>query len=215
MSLNIHHLREEYTAEKFEIDDVLEDPMDQFKRWFEAAMNAKLPEPNAMTLATVSPEGQPSARIVLLKGFDKAGFVFFTNYSSRKGQEMTANPKVSLVFLWLELQRQVRIEGTVTKIAAEESTRYFQSRPKGSQIGAWASPQSAVIESRSVLKKKVAALEEKFAEEKVLPRPDNWGGYLVRPHLVEFWQGRANRLHDRIQYSLEDNGNWKLDRLAP
>ncbi len=214
MSLNIQDLREEYTAEALDIRDVRPDPVDQFRYWFGEAMNARLPEPNAMTLATVSKEGKPSARIVLLKGFDAEGFVFFTNYNSRKGKDMAANPGAALVFLWLELQRQVRIEGTVSKIAAAESTRYFQSRPKGSQIGAWASPQSQSIRSREQLEEKVATLESEYVNAEVLPRPDDWGGYIVRPHLIEFWQGRANRLHDRIQYTRQ-NDAWVIERLAP
>jgi len=214
MSLNIQDLREEYTAEALDIRDVRPDPVDQFRYWFGEAMNARLPEPNAMTLATVSKEGKPSARIVLLKGFDAEGFVFFTNYNSRKGKDMAANRGAALVFLWLELQRQVRIEGTVSKIAAAESTRYFQSRPKGSQIGAWASPQSQSIRSREQLEEKVATLESEYVNTEVLPRPDDWGGYIVRPHLIEFWQGRANRLHDRIQYTRQ-NDAWVIERLAP
>jgi pyridoxamine 5'-phosphate oxidase len=214
MSLNIQDLREEYTAEALDISDVRSNPIDQFRYWFEEAISAELPEPNAMTLATVSREGRPSARIVLLKGFDEEGFVFFTNYNSRKGRDMAANPGAALVFLWLELQRQVRIEGTVSRIAPEESTRYFQSRPKGSQIGAWASPQSQPIPSRELLEEKVASLEKEYAGEEVLPRPEDWGGYIVRPQLVEFWQGRPNRLHDRIQYTRQSD-SWVVERLAP
>lgn len=215
MALNIQDLRQEYTAEKLDLDDVRAHPVAQFRYWFEEAMSAELPEPNAMTLATVSPQGQPSARIVLLKGFDESGFVFFTNYRSQKGLEMATNPRVALVFLWLELQRQVRIEGIVAKIDPEESTRYFQSRPKGSQIGAWASPQSKVIESRQLLEQRVEALNRQYNGHEVLPRPEDWGGFIVRPQRLEFWQGRPSRLHDRIQYTRQENGAWKIERLAP
>jgi pyridoxamine 5'-phosphate oxidase len=214
MALNIHDLREEYTAEKLDIEDVHPDPVVQFHRWFEEAMNAELPMPNAMTLATASPEGHPSARIVLLKGFDESGFVFFTNYRSRKARELLANPRAALVLLWLELHRQVRIEGIAAKIDPEESTLYFQSRPKDSQIGAWASPQSKVIENRELLEKRVETLNEKYNGQQVLPRPEDWGGFIVRPQRLEFWQGRPSRLHDRIQYTL-DGEDWRIERLAP
>ena len=215
MALNVQDLRREYTAEKLDIEDVDPNPVAQFRRWFEEAMNAELPEPNAMTLATVSSKGQPSARIVLLKGFDESGFVFFTNYRSRKSQELMANPRVALVFLWLELQRQVRIEGMAAKIDPEESTRYFQSRPKGSQIGAWASPQSDVIKSRELLEQRVEALNEKYNGQQVLPRPEEWGGFIIQPQRLEFWQGRPSRLHDRIQYIMLKKAGWKIERLAP
>ena len=214
MLLDIEHLRQEYSAEKLDVNDVDPNPFQQFRHWFEEAMNARLPEPNAMTLATVAADGRPAARIVLLKGFDQEGFIFYTNYESRKGEEMDANPHVALVFLWLELQRQVRIEGEVEKIDPAESTRYYQSRPKGSQIGAWASPQSKVIDRREELEQKVKELETTFAETSELPRPPHWGGYLVRPRLFEYWQGRASRLHDRIQYRKNPEG-WAIERLAP
>lgn len=214
LDIEIENLRKEYTAKTLEVEDVRIDPFDQFEAWFAEAMQARLPEPNAMTLATAV-DGQPSARIVLLKGFDRDGFVFYTNYRSRKGEELRQNPRVALVFLWLELQRQVRIEGKAERIDPAESTRYFQSRPRGSQIGAWASPQSAVIEHREVLEERYRVLEEKYAEREPLPRPGHWGGYLVRPHRLEFWQGRPSRLHDRIQYRQEENGQWKIERLAP
>ncbi len=215
LDIEIEDLRKEYTARTLEIEDVRSDPFDQFEAWFAEAVRAQLPEPNAMTLATVDAGGQPSARVVLLKGFDREGFVFYTNYRSRKGAEMAENPRVALVFLWLELQRQLRIEGTVEQIDPEESTRYFQSRPRSSQIGAWASSQSAVIDRRGMLEQRYAALEEEYAEKDVLPRPGHWGGYLVRPHRLEFWQGRASRLHDRIQYRLAKDGQWVTERLAP
>ena len=215
LDLEIENLRKEYTAETLDISDVQADPFLQFRRWFEAAVNAEVPEPNAMTLATVSERGRPSARVVLLKGFDERGFVFFTNYHSRKSRDMAANANVALVFLWLELQRQVRIEGEVEKVGEEESARYFQSRPRGSQIGAWASPQSSVIKNRSDLEIRERELIRQYAGQEVLPRPPHWGGFLVRPNLIEFWQGRPSRLHDRIQYSREENKGWKIARLAP
>lgn len=214
LDIEIENLRKEYTARTLEVEEAQTDPFGQFEEWFAEAVRAQLPEPNAMTLATVDSSGQPSARIVLLKGFDREGFVFYTNYRSRKGEEMRENPRVALVFLWLELQRQVRIEGSVERIDPEESTRYFQSRPRGSQIGAWASPQSAVIDRREVLEQRYSDLESQYEEAEVLPRPAHWGGYLVRPHRLEFWQGRASRLHDRIQYRLEEE-RWLIERLAP
>lgn len=213
--MDIAHLREDYTAEELDISDVAPHPMQQFRHWFEEAIQAELPEPNAMTLATVSAEGFPAARVVLLKGFDHEGFIFYTNYHSRKGQDLAANPRAALVFLWLELQRQVRVEGIVTKVSSEESTRYFQSRPVGSQIGAWASPQSEPIDNRVLLEQKVKELEQQYAGQPILPRPENWGGYVVKPQVVEFWQGRSNRLHDRIRYRRSPAGDWLIDRLAP
>ena len=167
-----------------------------------------------MTLVTASSNGQPSARIVLLKEFDQRGFVFFTNYESRKGQELAENPQAALLFCWLELERQVRIEGRVERVSAEESLEYFQSRPKGSQIGAWASPQSRAIPGREVLEEKIQELTARYQNEEVLPLPPNWGGYRLRPQQVEFWQGRENRLHDRILYT-HTGADWRLDRLAP
>jgi len=213
--MDIQQMRKEYSAEPFDISDVAEDPIQQFSRWFKEATEAELPEPNAMILATVGEQGRPSARVLLLKGFDKDGFVFFTNYNSRKGKELTHTPSAAMVFNWLELQRQVRIEGSVVKISPDDSTRYFQSRPKGSQIGAWASPQSEVIDSRSRIEDTVEQLEEQYKHEEELPRPEHWGGYLVRPAMVEFWQGRASRLHDRLQYIVQDDGSWTIERLAP
>jgi len=210
----IASLREDYQSESLEISDVDASPFQQFGKWFHEALNAELPEPNAMTVATATPDGRPSARIVLLKGYDEAGFVFFTNYNSHKAQELAKNPQAALVFNWLELHRQIRIEGKVEKVSAEESTEYFQSRPKGSQIGAWASPQSSVISDRSILEKNVEQLQEKYEDAEVLPRPEHWGGFRVRPEVIEFWQGRSSRLHDRIQYTLQ-NGAWKIERLAP
>ncbi len=213
--MNIENFRKEYTAHALDEADVSPGPVLQFERWFEEALAARLPEPNAMTLATADASGRPSARIVLLKGFGEEGFSFFTNYQSRKGQNLAAQPWAALVFFWQELQRQVRIEGIVEKLSPEESTAYFQSRPRGSQAGAWASPQSQVIGSREVLARKMDGVEAQFAGQELLPRPPHWGGYLLRPALVEFWQGRPSRLHDRIQYTLMHDGSWKIERLAP
>jgi pyridoxamine 5'-phosphate oxidase len=211
----IEQLRKDYSAHTLEMEEVSPNPVEQFQVWFEEALNAEVPEPNAMTLSTATTNGVPSARIVLLKGVTDGSFLFYTNYNSRKGQELLANPRAALTFLWHELQRQVRIEGRVEVLPAEASTRYFQSRPKGSQIGAWASPQSTQIESREVLEEKVKQLEEDYRSTDALPRPDHWGGYRVVPHRIEFWQGRSSRLHDRIEYTLSEDGNWSLARLAP
>jgi pyridoxamine 5'-phosphate oxidase len=217
MLLDIKNMREEYSRERLDEASVDPDPIRQFSHWFEEAVKAQLPEPNAMTLATVSAEGRPSARVVLLKEADARGFVFFTNYESRKGREIAVNPRVALVFLWKELERQVRIEGEASRIDLEESTRYFDTRPRGSRIGALASPQSEVIAGREGLERRMAELEARYGPEDRIPRPDNWGGYLVRPSRFEFWQGRRSRLHDRIQYrrELEDGGAWVIERLAP
>lgn len=212
--INIADLRRDYASEPLELTQVHPDPIHQFKAWFEEAMNSQLPEPNAMTLATADAQGRPTARTVLLKEFTPEGFIFFTNYESRKGQELAENPYACLLFNWLELARQVRIEGRVEKISAAESEAYFQSRPKGSQIGAWASPQSRVLSSRQLLEDKVAQLEAEYAAVEVLPVPPFWGGYRVVPERIEYWQGRPSRLHDRITYRLE-NGSWKIERLAP
>ncbi len=211
----IENLREDYRSNVLNIEDVAEQPMDQFKLWFEEALQSQLKEPNAMTLATCTPQGIPSARIVLLKGFDAEGFAFYTNYRSRKGQELIQNPSAALVFCWLELQRQIRIEGWVERMSREESVAYFQSRPKKSQIGAWASAQSNVIENRMILEENVKELEEKYKDVDQLPCPEHWGGLKLIPEKMEFWQGRTSRLHDRILYTFDENGKWKKERLAP
>lgn len=212
--IDIAALRRTYALQSLNESDVSVSPFEQFKHWFDEAVSSQILEPNAMTLATVGANGRPSARIVLLKGFDERGFVFFTNYESRKGNEMAQYPNAALLFCWLELERQIRIEGKIEKISREDSEAYFVSRPKGSQIGAWVSPQSQVISDRSVLEKKQADLEEEYKDAPVLPLPPNWGGYVLRPDYFEFWQGRESRLHDRIAY--EQNGdNWKVIRLAP
>ncbi len=189
------------------------DPIRQFQKWYELAISTALPEPNAMSLATVATNGQPSLRTVLLKLYDERGFVFFTNYESRKSQEIGQNPQVALLFPWVALARQVQIRGRAERISTAESLAYFLSRPRGSQIGAWSSPQSQVIRSRSLLESKVAEMKRKFAEGEI-PLPDFWGGYRVVPDLIEFWQGRESRLHDRFCYRRESDG-WQIDRLAP
>ena len=214
MLLNLEDLREDYTRDQLTFEDTDPNPLLQFERWFKAAEQSPVNEPNAMTLATVGENGRPKARIVLLKQVDKQGFVFFTNYDSQKGQDLEANPFASLVFFWDVIQRQVRIEGRVEKIAKADSEAYFQSRPKGSQIGAIVSPQSQVIPSREVLQEKVAQLEKEYESKEQLPLPDNWGGYRLVPDCIEFWQGRSSRLHDRIRYRLEQN-DWLRERLAP
>ena len=195
-------------------DSVNRDPMKQFEEWFNEALAAESAEPGAMTLATADAEGKPSARIVLLRGFDDKGFVFYTNYKSAKGKELIANPRAALVFFWTELERQVRIEGSVVKILPQESDEYFQSRPRESQIGAWASLQSHALRNREELEAAYRKFSEKYADQPV-PRPAEWGGYRLMPAAIEFWQGRPNRLHDRLLFTREKNGEWKLSRLAP
>lgn len=214
MSPSIADLRKEYSSESLLETDVEANPIDQFEKWWSQAISSQIDEANAMTLATASADGMPSARIVLLKGFDKKGFVFFTNYESFKGVQMGENPKACLVFFWKELERQVRITGLVKKVSEKESDDYFLSRPQGSRVGAWTSPQSRVIESRDWLDDRYRKLSEEF-QNKEVKRPPHWGGYVVAPVIIEFWQGRPSRLHDRIQYSLEDDGSWKIERLAP
>lgn len=214
MNLSIADLRKEYASESLLETDIAKNPIEQFEKWWTQAINSQIVEPNAMTLATASCDGMPSARIVLLKGFDRNGFVFYTNYKSFKGMQLDENPKACLVFFWKELERQVRITGLVKKNPDEENDRYFLSRPKGSQIGAITSPQSQTIESREWLDKKYLELSEQLKEKEV-KRPEDWGGYIVTPVIIEFWQGRPSRLHDRIQYTLEENGSWKIERLAP
>lgn len=194
-------------------EGVLKNPFDQFSQWWDDALKAEIVEVNAMTLSTVKPDGKPSARIVLLKGFDPSGFVFFTNYTSDKGIQLEQTPFAALVFFWKELERQVRIEGTCNRIAPAESDEYFLSRPLGSRIGAWTSPQSRVIDSREVLERRSEEVTNKFIDTDV-PRPPFWGGYRVVPDTIEFWQGRSSRLHDRIRFSRND-ADWKIERIAP
>ena len=214
MTREIAHLRKEYATQTLLEKDVAADPVIQFDKWWQQALETEIVEPNAMTLATASCDGLPSARVVLLKGFSEEGFVFYTNYNSYKATQLAENPKACLVFYWKELERQVRIVGLVTKVAATESDAYFASRPEGSRIGAWASPQSQVIESREWLDSRYTELVKQMGGTSI-KRPPHWGGYLVKPVIVEFWQGRPSRLHDRIQYSLQKDGGWKIERLAP
>ncbi|RFZ84364.1 pyridoxamine 5'-phosphate oxidase [Mucilaginibacter terrenus] len=210
----IENLRQDYSAASLNETDVDANPMRQFDKWFNEAINAKIHEPNAMTLATSTHDGRPSARIVLLKGFSDDGFKFYTNYLSRKGRELSKNPMGALVFFWGDLERQVRVEGTIEKLDKDYSEKYFHSRPKKSQLGAVASPQSQEINGREMLEERMAQLEAEYADKDV-PKPSYWGGYVLRPRLIEFWQGRRSRLHDRIVYKKTDNKNWKIVRLAP
>jgi len=211
-AIDVAALRRDYAKETLDETEVAREPLAQFAQWFDEALHSELPEPNAMVLATVSGAGRPAARTVLLKGFDHRGFVFFTNYESRKGRELSINPQASLLFLWLELERQVRVEGNIERVSAEESDEYYRSRPVDSRLGAWASPQSEVVASRT-------AIESRFAEAARVHgddpnRPPHWGGYRLVPDLLEFWQGRPSRLHDRVQYRL-GAGGWRIERLAP
>lgn len=212
--MSIADLRREYTQHGLSESEVAADPFVQFRAWFDHALSAQLPEPNAMTLATATPDGRPSARVVLLKGFDQRGFVFYTNYQSRKGGELDASPWAALVFFWPELERQIRIEGRVERVSPQESDDYFASRPAGSRLGAWASPQSQVIAGRDVLEQRLSAFTDQYAEQ-AIPRPPHWGGYRVVPTAIEFWQGRPSRLHDRLRYHRSDDQRWILERLAP
>lgn len=212
---NLKDIRKEYTADLTLNREILAaDPVVQFERWYQDAEKTGITEPNAMTLATVSQDGKPSARIVLLKGFSNEGFTFYTNYNSRKGKEILDNPMVTAVFWWKELARQVRIEGVSEKLDFDTSLSYFHSRPRGSQIGAWASPQSNVI-SKSDLESRWKEAETRFEHEDLLPLPDFWGGYVIKPFIIEFWQGRENRYHDRFRYLHSDDGHWTIDRIAP
>lgn len=212
---DLANLRQNYAQRELSEAAADTDALRQFRRWLDEALQAKVDEPTAMNLSTVGPDGQPSARIVLLKGLpDEAGFLFFTNYDSRKGREMAAAPKAALTFFWPALERQVRVEGSIEKAAETVSTAYFQSRPHGSQVGAWASPQSQPIASREELEQREKDVEQRFAGQDPLPRPPHWGGYVLRPHRMEFWQGRPSRLHDRLVYEKTETG-WQRSRLAP
>ncbi len=215
MNVSIADIRKDYKLRSLDESDVAGDPIDQFTRWWDEAIKSNIDEVNAMTLATATKTGIPSARIVLLKGYDANGFVFFTNYESQKGKELAENPQAALVFFWKELERQVRIDGIIEKVAAIESDAYFQSRPAGSRIGAWASPQSKQISGREVIENNYRVFEEKFPDPEAIPRPLHWGGYIVKPHTIEFWQGRSSRMHDRIQYKIEAGNQWAIQRLAP
>jgi len=211
---NIAGIRKEYKQQTLLETDISADPFAQFTKWWDDALKSEIDEVNAMTLATVDPDGIPSARIVLLKGFDEQGFVFFTNYNSRKANDLARNNRACLVFFWKELERQVRISGIAEKISTEENIVYFNSRPDGSKIGAWASPQSLVVAGKAWLKETFDYYRERFKHGEI-PKPPHWGGYRVKPFKVEFWQGRPNRLHDRILYTLTEKGTWAIERLAP
>jgi pyridoxamine 5'-phosphate oxidase len=210
----LSELRKEYSKATLDISTVSDDPILQFNVWFNEALQSEVLEPNAMSLSTISHDNRPSCRIVLLKGIEENKFLFYTNHQSQKGKELEINPVCALTFFWPELERQVRVEGSVSRINDTRAEAYFQSRPLGSQIGAWSSPQSSAIDSRAILEERVKEIEKRFHGMQVLPKPKQWGGYEVKPEMVEFWQGRKNRLHDRIVYSRE-NERWTIHRLAP
>lgn len=210
----ISEIRKEYTKATLDISTINPDPVQQFMKWLDEALKTEVPEPTAMNVATVNEHGRPSSRILLLKGMEEKSFLFYTNYQSKKGKELEGNPACALTFFWPELERQVRIEGLASRVDEKTSDQYFQSRPLGSQIGAWSSPQSSRIKDREILDQRVRQIEKKFEGLNVLPRPNQWGGYQVEPFLFEFWQGRPSRLHDRLQYTLID-GIWQIQRLAP
>ncbi|MGE0771841.1 MAG: pyridoxamine 5'-phosphate oxidase [Cyclobacteriaceae bacterium] len=210
----IAEIRTEYSKASLDVATVYANPVDQFKRWLNEAVESKIPEPTAMSLATISEGGRPSARIVLLKGVENECFLFYTNYQSQKGRELEKNTACALLFFWPELERQVRIEGVAVRLDPDTSEAYFQSRPRSSQVGAWASPQSAPIQNREILEQRVKQIEERFKGKEVLPRPHQWGGYAVEPFEIEFWQGRPSRLHDRVLYTRAEK-DWKINRLAP
>ena len=212
--MDLTSLRAKYTTKGLDIKDLNQDPFMQFETWFNEAINAKLTEPNAFSLATVGSDMMPSIRTVLLKIFDEKGFVFFTNYKSTKAKQIEENPKAAALFAWLDLERQVKIEGRIEKISSTESLKYFLSRPKGSQIGAWVSHQSEVITSRSLLEQKFDEIKKKFLKGEV-PFPSFWGGYAIKPIRIEFWQGGQDRLHDRFLYELQKDNTWTISRLAP
>jgi pyridoxamine 5'-phosphate oxidase len=212
--VNIDERRKEHSLFNLREEDLDPDPTRQFQGWLAEATLSEVAEVNAMALATATPDGRPSVRMLLLRGVDERGFTFFTNYDSRKARELDANPYAAMVFFWQDLERQVRVEGRVERVSAEESDRYFHSRPAGSRLGAWASPQSAVIPGREVLEARFGELQSHYADH-VIPRPENWGGYRLVPDAIEFWQGRPNRLHDRLRYTRRDQGGWRIERLAP
>jgi pyridoxamine 5'-phosphate oxidase len=213
-SIDLAGLRREYETQGLHRADLHPDPIEQFSTWFSTAVNSAIPDANAISLATSTPDGKPSVRVVLLKGFDQHGFVFFTNYQSSKGRELDANSSAAFVIYWVQLERQIRVAGRVEKTSRAESEAYFRSRPRGSQLGAWVSHQSEVIDARRILEARLAEMSERFAGGEI-ELPPRWGGYRIMPETVEFWQGRANRLHDRFRYTRQTNGGWTIDRLAP
>jgi pyridoxamine 5'-phosphate oxidase len=213
--LSLADIRINYSLKELTLEAVAADPLKQFETWMQEALAAKADEPTAMTLSTATTHGRPSARVVLLKAITPEGFVFYTNYESRKGQQLQENPFAALTFFWPALERQVRVEGSVERVSSAVSDAYFHSRPRGSQLGAWSSPQSQPIPDRTLLENLEREYSAKFQELEVIPRPEHWGGYLVKPERIEFWQGRQNRLHDRLLYEVETNGNWHIQRLAP
>lgn len=212
--MSLAHLRREYTQAGLTEDQLHPDPLQQFQKWFADAQRAEIAEPNAMVLATVDASGQPSTRVVLLKNLDARGFSFFTNYESRKGRELTANPKASLLFPWIQLERQVEVSGRVSRLSREESEAYFKLRPRGSRLSTWASRQSQVIPGRAELEARFHEIELRYPDENV-PLPPSWGGFVLAPNEIEFWQGRQSRLHDRLRYQRHPDGTWKIQRLSP
>lgn len=212
--IDLAGLRREYETQGLRRAEMHHDPIEQFATWFSTAVNSELPDANAISLATATPTGQPSTRVVLLKGFDQRGFVFFTNYESAKGRALETNPQAAFVVYWVQLERQIRVAGRVEKTSPQESKAYFRSRPRGSQLGAWVSHQSEVIDARRILEARLAEMTERFAGMEI-ELPPHWGGYRIVPSTIEFWQGRANRLHDRFRYTREKDDSWRLERLAP